>query len=118
MRLSTEAQILIEQRVTNEGPSAGVAYMLWFFLGLVSAHRFYLGRPGTAILQILCYFILVGFLWLFIDVFLISGMLREKRAEIRNRLIAEETNRANGGTGNIFVGASTYFDPNAPKRVT
>jgi TM2 domain-containing membrane protein YozV len=84
--ISTEKQILIEQRVTNEGPSAGVAYLLWFFLGLVSGHRFYLGRPGSALLQIATYFFLVGFLWLLLDGFLIPGMLREKRDEIRQRL--------------------------------
>ncbi|MFL5027874.1 MAG: NINE protein [Microvirga sp.] len=28
-----------------------VAYLFWFFLGIFSAHRFYLGRPGTAIFR-------------------------------------------------------------------
>ena len=61
MGLSTEQQMLIEQRVTNDGPSTVVAYLLWFFLFIVSGHRFYLGRPGSAILQILSYCILIGF---------------------------------------------------------
>ena len=33
MSISTQEQILIEQRVTNEAKSIGVAYLLWFFLG-------------------------------------------------------------------------------------
>ncbi len=73
MSLTTQDRILIETRVGNEGPSTGVAYLLWFFLGFVSAHRFYLGRPGTAILQILSYFILIGVVWLLIDAFLIPS---------------------------------------------
>ena len=86
MALSTAELALIEQRVTNDGPSTGVAYLLWLFLWWVSGHRFYLGRPGTAILQILSYFILVGFVWALIDAFLIPGMIREKRNEIRQRI--------------------------------
>jgi TM2 domain-containing membrane protein YozV len=86
MPLSTAELTLIEQRVANDGPSTGVAYLLWIFLWFVSAHRFYLGRPGTAILQILSYFILVGFIWVLIDAFLIPGMIREKRNEIRQQI--------------------------------
>ncbi len=86
MGLSTQDQMLIEQRVTNDGPSTAVAYLLWFFLGIVSGHRFYLRRPGSAILQILSYFVLIGFLWLLIDGFLIPGMLRKMRDELRQNL--------------------------------
>jgi TM2 domain-containing membrane protein YozV len=85
MALSTEQLSLIEQRVANDGPSTGVAYLLWFFMGVFSAHRFYLGRSGSAILQILSYFILIGFIWWLVDGFLIPGMIREKQDEIRQR---------------------------------
>jgi TM2 domain-containing membrane protein YozV len=86
MALSTAELTLIEQRVTNDGPSTGAAYLLWFFLWWLSGHRFYLGRPGTAILQILSYFILVGFVWVLIDAFLIPSMIQERRNEIRQRI--------------------------------
>lgn len=89
MSLNTAQLSLIEQRVANDGPSTGVAYLLWFFLGLVSAHRFYLGRPVSAILQILSYLILVGLIWWLIDGFLIPGMIRSKNDEIRRRTTAE-----------------------------
>jgi TM2 domain-containing membrane protein YozV len=93
MALSTGELTLIEQRVTNDGPSTGAAYLLWFFLGWLSGHRFYLGRPGTAILQILSYFILVGFIWLLIDAFLIPGMIRDNRNEIRQRIALQMSGR-------------------------
>lgn len=89
MALSTGQLQLIEQRVTNDGPSTAIAYLLWFFLWFVSGHRFYLGRPGSAILQILSYFILVGFIWALIDAFLIPGMLRERRGEMRQQLMVD-----------------------------
>ena len=40
MSLSSTDQMLIEQRITNEAPNVAVAYLLWFFLGWVSGHRF------------------------------------------------------------------------------
>jgi TM2 domain-containing membrane protein YozV len=95
MALSTAELTLIEQRVTNDGPSTGVAYLLWFFLWWISAHRFYLGRPGTAILQILSYFILVGFIWALIDAFLIPDMIRAKRNEIRQHIALQMSGNRN-----------------------
>lgn len=89
MALSTQQQILIEQRVTNEAKSVGAAYLLWFFLGFLAAHRFYLGRPGTAILQILSYLILIGFIWWIIDAFLIPGMIQRHKDDVRRRLFNE-----------------------------
>ena len=53
----------------------GITYLLWFFLGAFSAHRFYLGRTGSAIAQMLT---LGGLgVWLLADAFLIPKMVRE-----------------------------------------
>ncbi|MEO7692297.1 MAG: TM2 domain-containing protein [Sphingomonas sp.] len=89
MAFTTAELSLIEQRVSNDGANAGLAYLLWFFLGFFSGHRFYLGRPGTAVLQILSYFVLIGFVWVLIDAFLIPGMVREKNDTIRRRVMTE-----------------------------
>lgn len=88
MALDTQQMMLIEQRVSNDGPSTGVAWLLWFFLGLVGGHRFYLGRGGSGFLMIIatiCGFI-PGAIWLLVDAFLLSGMIRAKREEIRQRV--------------------------------
>ncbi len=89
MGLNVQDRTLIEMWVSNDGPIQVVAYLMWFFLGLLSAHRFYLRRPGSAILQILTFFIVIGFFWLLIDAFLIPGMVRERQDEIRRRLTME-----------------------------
>lgn len=86
-KLTTEELLLVEQRVTNAAKSAGVAYLLWFFFWWASGHRFYMGRPGTAILQIVSYFVLVGFIWVVVDAFLIPGMLRRHNNDTRARII-------------------------------
>lgn len=98
MPLSTDQQILIESRIANEQKNVALAYVLWFFLGLFSAHRFYLGKPGTAILQILSYLIVIGAIWWIIDAFLIPGMVDRHRAQIRQQL-QEEFMRINASEG-------------------
>jgi len=85
--LTTSELMLIEQRVANASKSTGTAFLLWLFLGLLSAHRFYLGRPVSAILQIVSYFFLVGFIWLLVDGFLITGMIQEHNTKERLRLM-------------------------------
>ncbi len=89
MSATVEQKILIEQRVTNEGPSVVAAYLLWFFLGFLSAHRFYLGRIGSALLQLVLNVLIVGLIWLVIDLFLIPGMVRARQAHLRERLTRE-----------------------------
>ena len=66
-----------------------LAYVFWFFLGFFSAHRFYLGRNGSAIAQLILNFLIIGLIWTLIDVFLIPGMVREKRDTVRQRLSLE-----------------------------
>ena len=53
--------------------SKGVAYLLWFFLGIFSAHRFYLGKIGSGILYLFTGQ-LFGLGWL-IDLFILGGMV-------------------------------------------
>jgi len=91
--LTTEEKILIEQRVTNEKPSVGVAYILLIFIGLLGAHRFYLGRTGSAIVMLILSLTVIGLLvtaiWNLVDLFLIPGMAREKTDAIRQKLTIE-----------------------------
>jgi TM2 domain-containing membrane protein YozV len=90
MSLSIEERQLIELRIRNDAPSIVVAYVLWGFLGLLSAHRFYLGRPRSAILQILSWLTVIGGLvwWLF-DAVMISAYIRDEKTALRARLVME-----------------------------
>ncbi len=79
--------------------SVVIAYVLWFFLGYLGAHRFYLGRAlsGAVMLFItvvsaILTVVLIGHaglalvgLWWLIDALLIPGMT----SDYNNRLIAE-----------------------------
>jgi TM2 domain-containing membrane protein YozV len=103
MTLSTQHQLLIEQRVTNEAKSIGAAYLLWLFFGMLGGHRFYLGKIGTAIVQLLMSVIGwltvvvgIGFvilaiegIWVLIDAFLIPGMVQADKAKLRQSLTTD-----------------------------
>ncbi len=99
MALSTQEQMLVEQRVANESKSVGLAYLLLIFFGGLGIHRFYLGRTGSAvamlIMTILGFFtvaivvgvillVIVG-LWLLVDLFLIPGMVHQHKETVRQQ---------------------------------
>lgn len=46
--------MLIEARVANDRKSAGLAYVLWFFIGGSGAQNFYLGKPLLGLMQLGC----------------------------------------------------------------
>ena len=80
--------------------SAGISYLLWFFLGGFGAHRFYLGRTGSAIAMLVIYvvswiltFVAIGALglivigiWWIVDAFLIPGMVRDNNESLMQRI--------------------------------
>jgi len=77
----------------------GTAYLLWFFLGGFSAHRFYLGFSTSAIIQLLVtpigyamlmskspagfIFVGAGALWLLADAFMIPGLVGKANERAR-----------------------------------
>ena len=69
--------------------SALTAYLLWFFLGLLGGHNFYLKRTGVAVAQLVLSLTLVGMVitivWVLVDAFLIPGWVRNQ-----NNLLATQ----------------------------
>ncbi len=63
--------------------SIPVAYILWFFLGLLGVHRFYCNRVLSGLLWLVTLG-LFGIGWL-VDLFIIPGMVRNANAEARLR---------------------------------
>lgn len=77
-----------------------VAFLLWFFLGYLGAHRFYAGKTLTAIVQLVLSligaalsvagigFVVLGVvgIWLFIDIFLLPGLIRNHNVALASRL--------------------------------
>lgn len=78
--------------------SKTVAYLLWFFLGGLSAHRFYLGKIGSGILYLLTgQLFLIG--WI-VDMFTLGGQVEQintksELKEIRTATLANANANAN-----------------------
>lgn len=70
--------------------STGATYLLWFFLGFLGAHRFYLGHTRSAIVQLLMCLSIIGIIplafWWLIDAFLIPDMVRDENLETIRKL--------------------------------
>lgn len=92
-RLTDQQKMLIEQRVTNEKPSTGAAYVLCIFFGAFGIHRLYLGEKGTGIVMLILgitiFGLLISGIWAFIDLFLIPGMIQKRMEETRQKLTIE-----------------------------
>src|SRR5690242_4187659 len=83
--------------------SAGVAYLLWFFLGYFGVHRFYLGQTGSGVAMAIIFVLsvvttligigLIGLavigIWWFVDAFLIPGIATRMNQELATRLGAD-----------------------------
>lgn len=83
--LSRDAQAILAFQSRKK--SVAAAYILWVFFGLFGAHRFYLGRTGSAVLMLLLSVSVVGLIvtifWVFVDAFLIPRMTEERNDELR-----------------------------------
>ena len=94
--------------------SVGVAYLLWFFLGFVGGHRFYLGNIGTGIL----YFFTGGLFsigWL-IDVFLIPGKVVQANLINKALMSGNDSQSNQNQQTNITVNVSPNNSSNDQKE--
>ncbi|MGI6127279.1 MAG: TM2 domain-containing protein [Planifilum sp.] len=102
-QLSQEQLAVVQSEMELKKKSMVVAYLFAFFLGIFGAHRFYVGKTGTAVAQlvltllgIITMFIYVGFLliwivgiWVFIDYFLLYGYVKRLNEDIEKEIIAQ-----------------------------
>lgn len=85
----TERELLIlRQEVESRKKSTVAAWLLWFFLGLWGAHRFYFGRIGIGIAMLLLGWLTLG-IWPLVDAFFIPGMLRANRKKVQDEVLGE-----------------------------
>lgn len=91
---------------SNTVKSPTVAYLLWFFLGGFGAHRFYMGRTGSAIGMIALFLgsmigsvIVIGavgflalFAWWVADAFLMRKWFEEGSSAVASGQLSNQSN--------------------------
>jgi len=89
----------------NNKKNMGIAYVLWFFFGSLGMHRVYTGTKGggwQALIFLLSWILLISqleyigavsfitfaalYIWIFIDLFLIPGMIKVSNLNLINKL--------------------------------
>lgn len=85
--LSGQELQLLGTEMDKKKKSTAAAWLLWFFLGGLGGHRYYLGKFKTGIAQTLT---LGGLgIWALIDAFFINGMLRKENEKIESEIISQ-----------------------------
>lgn len=82
----------IDEVFEANSKSVLVAYLLWFFFGLLSVHRFYAGKTKSGVVRLAMLFSVIGIpilalLWI-VDLFLIPSMIGEQNLKTINLINA------------------------------
>lgn len=98
--LTTEELSILSGEMDKQKKSQTVAFLLWFFLGPVGGHRFYMGHVGYALSMVVFVFLLgmmtggatfvLTIFWVIIDAFFIPSNINrlndEKELSIMDEL--------------------------------
>lgn len=99
--ISADSRVLLQYQINAK--SEVLSFILWFFLGMFGAHRFYLGKTGSAVVQLLItifsmltFVLFIGLitllancLWVLVDAFFILGWVRQHNNRLANFLTQE-----------------------------
>jgi len=103
MALTTEERLLVNSEVQKRGKNILLAYILLIFLGTLGIHRFYLGKTGSAVAQLVLTIVgwmtvvlIIGFIplvvvgiWAIVDLFLVPGIIRQQNEEVEREITQE-----------------------------
>ncbi|WP_215113804.1 TM2 domain-containing protein [Exiguobacterium sp. s63] len=105
MDLTTEEMQLVNSEVEKRKRSLLVAYLLWFFLGALGAHRFYFKKIGSGIAMVLLVVLTLGFgaiitgIWALVDAFLMPSWQQREVEQIERETIELLQTRSDRYTG-------------------
>lgn len=133
-KLSKNEQELVKQRANGEKADTVVTWILWLFLGMWGAHRFYLKRNNAILMLVLTIIgyltaiLLVGFLillitwvWWIVDAFHINQFLKQNRFDALYDSILFITNQTvdsinQGKNHNVDVDNDDITDFSHPQK--
>lgn len=90
-QLDARELLLLESEVKSQGKNMIVAYVLWYFLGGFGGHRFYMGKTGSAIAQLVLTITILGalvtFIWWIVDAFLLHTWVKDHNRQTEGRIM-------------------------------
>ncbi len=133
-KLNKNEQELVKQRANGEKADTVVTWLLWLFLGMWGAHRFYLKRNNAILMLVLTIIgyltaiLLVGFLillitwvWWIVDAFHINQFLKQNRLDALHDSILFITNQTvdsinHGKNNSVDVDSDDITDFSHPQK--
>lgn len=102
-RLTHDERMLVNMELQRKGKNIVLAYFLLALFGTLGVHRFYLGRSGTAIFQLvltifgwMTVWFIVGFvplitvgIWLIVDLFLIPKIIERDNKQLEREIVRD-----------------------------
>src|SRR5690625_7789652 len=85
-KLDEKQLSIVQSELENQKKSMVVAYLLWFFLGGAGAHRFYIGKTGSAITMLVLFLLGWATSWL---IEIGRASCREREEEVGRRVEAQ-----------------------------
>ncbi|MDO7805880.1 TM2 domain-containing protein [Lactiplantibacillus pentosus] len=98
-QLTNEEVLVLNSEIELQKKSALITYLLCLFIGTLGAHRYYVGKTGSAIAITLITVLTLGFgaivtgIWALVDLFLINGWLQDDRSQIEANTIQTILNK-------------------------
>ncbi|ASG80160.1 TM2 domain-containing protein [Lactiplantibacillus pentosus] len=98
-QLTNEEVLVLNSEIELQKKSALITYLLCLFIGTLGAHRYYVGKTGSAIAMTLITVLTLGFgaivtgIWALVDLFLINGWLQDDRSQIEANTIQTILNK-------------------------
>ena len=106
-QLDARELLLMESEIKNQGKNMVVAYILWYFLGLFGAHRFYIKKTGSAVTQLILSITIVGLIatsiWWIVDAFLVHTWVKDHNRVVENHIIDNILNQKNIASNTLQV---------------
>ena len=103
--LTTEEMLFVNSEVEKRKRNMVVAYLLWFFAGVLGAHRYYFGKTKSGIAMTLIVVLTIGFgliitgIWALVDAFLMPGWGKQEIEEIEQETIVQLQTREDRSAG-------------------